>query len=158
MDVVFLRVGKTDMPFVEQGEKLYLDRLKHYFSAVSVIDTDAGISAKKVQPVQVKLVEEERLLKHIHPGDMVVLLDERGKQYTSVQYAGVLQKWLNRSPKRLVFVTGGAFGFGDQMYARADAKLSLSPMTFSHQLIRVIFLEQLYRASTILKGEKYHNE
>ena len=92
------------------------------------------------------------------PGDRLILLDENGKQYSSRDFASQVQKWMNSGPKRLVFVVGGAFGFSAEMYAIAEGKLSLSPMTTSHQLVRVLFLEQLYRAFTILNNEPYHND
>jgi 23S rRNA (pseudouridine1915-N3)-methyltransferase len=156
MEVVFLRVGKTDMDFVADGEQVYLSRLKHYFSSVKVLDLKQG--GKSSQEIEVKDSEAVRILETVQSGDFLVLLDEKGKTYHSKAFAAQLQKWLNRSPKRIIFAVGGALGYSEAVYQRADALLSLSAMTFSHQIIRVLFLEQLYRAATILRGEKYHNE
>lgn len=105
-----------------------------------------------------KIEEGRAFKKYFLPGDRLILLDEKGKQYSSRDFAGQVQKWMNSGPKRLVFVVGGAFGFSDEMHGIAEGKLSLSSMTTSHQLVRVLFLEQLYRAFTILNHEPYHNE
>lgn len=107
---------------------------------------------------QQKEQEGRLILNALQTGDYVVLLDERGKELTSMQFSQFLQKKLQIPQKRIIFVTGGAFGFSDEVYKRADEKLSLSKMTFSHQMIRAVFTEQLYRAMTILRGEKYHHE
>ncbi|MCC5917390.1 MAG: 23S rRNA (pseudouridine(1915)-N(3))-methyltransferase RlmH [Cryomorphaceae bacterium] len=157
MEIVFLRVGKTDMSFVAEGEALYHNRLTHYFSKIIMRDIPPGDAGKKTKPDFVSQKEGEKFLSVISPTDFLVLLDEKGKHYNSIEFSTVLQKWMNTGPKRMVFVVGGAFGFSQEVYLRANAKLSLSKMTFSHQIIRVIFLEQLYRAATIIKGEKYHN-
>ncbi|HWB61972.1 MAG TPA: 23S rRNA (pseudouridine(1915)-N(3))-methyltransferase RlmH, partial [Chitinophagales bacterium] len=104
-----------------------------------------------------KVKEGEMILKKIGPTDYVVLLDEKGKEFTSLQWAAQIEGLFNQSLKNLVYIVGGAYGFSDELYNRANAKLSLSKMTFSHQIIRVIFMEQLYRAFTIIKGEPYHH-
>jgi len=158
LEVIVLRVGSTNMNFVAEGEAVYVKRLKHYVSGVETIDVQASTRSSKHDAAHVQREEGKRILAKIQPTDLVVLLDERGKRYHSRDFAAGLQKWMNRGPKRMLFVVGGAFGFSEDVYARADAKLSLSPMTFSHQLIRVLFLEQLYRAFSILKGEPYHND
>lgn len=135
----------------------YEGRLKHYakFETVVVPDVKGG---GKLAPGPLKEAEAAAFEKFFQPGDAIVLLDENGKSYDSRGFAGQLQKWMNAGPKRLVFVVGGAFGFAPATYERAQAKLSMSPMTTSHQLIRVVFLEQLYRAFTILNNEPYHND
>jgi 23S rRNA (pseudouridine1915-N3)-methyltransferase len=158
MEVVFVRVGKTDMDFVNNGEEVYLARLRHYFNGVRLVDVKQGAKSGKSTPQVVREMEAEAIQRILQSGDYIILLDERGETYSSIQFANQLQKWLNRGPRRLVFIVGGAFGFSEQIYQLANARLSLSKMTFSHQLIRVLFLEQLYRAATIIKGEQYHNE
>lgn len=156
MELVFLRMGDTHMDFVKEGEVLFEKRLSHYTSKISMLDIPV-IKGKKMAPQQLKKLEGEQILSRIKPGDFLILLDEKGKTYNSKKFSETLQGWMNRGPKRLVFVVGGAFGFSEDVYQKCDAKLSLSSMTFSHQLIRLIFLEQIYRAFTILKGEPYHN-
>lgn len=151
-----MRMGDTHMDFVKEGEVLFEKRLSHYTSKISMLDIPV-IKGKKMAPQQLKKLEGEQILSRIKPGDFLILLDEKGKTYDSKKFANTLQGWMNRGPKRLVFVVGGAFGFSEDVYQKCDAKLSLSSMTFSHQLIRLIFLEQIYRAFTILKGEPYHN-
>lgn len=139
MKTELIVVGRTTEAWLKAGEAEYVGRLKHYtpFAYTTVDD----LSKVKVEP-----------------SDYLVLLDERGAERTSVETATWIQKLQNRSPRRLLFVVGGAYGFSDEWYARADEQWSLSRLTFSHQMVRVIFLEQLYRAHTILKGEKYHHE
>lgn len=151
-----MRMGDTHMDFVKEGEVLFEKRLSHYTSKISMLDIPV-IKGKKMAPQQLKKLEGEQILSRIKPGDFLILLDEKGKTYNSKKFSETLQGWMNRGPKRLVFVVGGAFGFSEDVYQKCDAKLSLSSMTFSHQLIRLIFLEQIYRAFTILKGEPYHN-
>jgi 23S rRNA (pseudouridine1915-N3)-methyltransferase len=107
---------------------------------------------------QIKAKEGELILKNIRPGDDVILMDERGKQYTSIELAKVLQDKISYSGRDIVFVIGGAYGFSEAVYSRADSKISLSKMTFSHQMVRAIFAEQIYRAFTIMRGEPYHHE
>jgi 23S rRNA (pseudouridine1915-N3)-methyltransferase len=136
---------------------VFLKRLKHYqkteFHALP--DVKGG---GKMSPEALKEAEAAVYEKYLESTDTVVLLDENGKEYHSRGFANQIQKWRNAGPKRLVFIVGGAFGFAPSMYTRANAQVSMSKMTTSHQLIRVIFLEQLYRAMTILRGEPYHND
>ncbi len=156
MKVTLLTVGKTDVPWVRQGVELYAARLSHYikFGIVEIPELK-GVSA--LDETQIKEKEGKLILKAA--GDArVVLLDERGKEFRSLEFAAWLQDALGRGGKDLVFVVGGAYGFSKEVYDRAAALISLSRMTFSHQMIRVIFTEQLYRACTILKGEPYHHE
>lgn len=157
MKITLLTVGKTDRDWVRQGLDIYVSRLKHYipFSLVEIPELK-NVSA--LSKDQIKVKEGELVLKNIRPTDDVILLDEHGKEYSSTQLAKILQDKISYECKDMVFVIGGAYGFSDAVYARANSKLSLSKMTFSHQMVRTIFAEQLYRAFTIMKGEPYHHE
>jgi 23S rRNA (pseudouridine1915-N3)-methyltransferase len=149
-------MGKTDIRWVADGLEMYSSRLVHYVP-FSVKELPELKGAGSLRPEQIKQKEGEALLKAIKPADTVILLDERGEEFTSKQFAERMGKYL-QAGKDVVFVVGGAYGFSPSMYERAQAKLSLSKMTCSHQLVRTVFAEQLYRAFTILKGEPYHNE
>ncbi|MBR4978574.1 MAG: 23S rRNA (pseudouridine(1915)-N(3))-methyltransferase RlmH [Bacteroidales bacterium] len=157
MKITLLTVGKTDRDWVRQGLDIYVSRLKHYIPFIlTEIPELKNVSA--LSKDQIKIKEGELILKNIRPADDVILLDEHGKEYSSVQLAKILQDKISYECKDIVFVIGGAYGFSDAVYARANSKLSLSKMTFSHQMVRTIFAEQLYRAFTIMKGEPYHHE
>ncbi len=156
MKITFLVVGKTSKKWVEEGAQEYVKRLVHYTSFVRLELADVKQAANMPKEV-LKTKEGELILAKVADGDMLILLDENGKNYSSEEFATTLDKWMMSSAKNMIFVVGGAYGFSDEVYKRADAKLSLSAMTYSHQMVRVIFLEQLYRAFTILKGEPYHN-
>lgn len=157
MNVTLLTVGKTDVPWVSEGMEVYLSRLKHYVPfAVKELPHLKGVSA--LPPAEVKSREGEMILKSLKPSDQVILLDEKGRSFRSVEFASFIEGKMARSSGALVFVVGGAYGFSDEVRSRADGMVSLSPMTFSHQMVRVIFLEQIYRAFTILNGHPYHNE
>jgi len=156
MKIKVICIGKTGKGFLVDGEKEYLNRLKHYTKVEKVELADIK-NARKLSRDQVKSEEGKALLKLIEDGDQVILLDEKGKHFSSEEFAGFLQKRFNQGGKCLVFVIGGAYGFSEEMYQRAQGKLSLSAMTFSHQMIRMIFFEQLYRAMTIQRGEPYHH-
>ena len=157
MHITLLTVGKTDIPWVREGLEMYVSRLGHYVPfSLKEIPELKGVSALGRE--QIKVREGELILRQLRPADEVVLLDEHGKEFRSLELADWLGRRLNASGRDLVFVVGGAYGFSDAVYARADGKLSLSKMTFSHQLVRTIFAEQLYRAFTILRGEPYHHE
>lgn len=157
MKITLLTVGKTDKDWVKQGLDIYVSRLKHYvpFSMTEIPELK-NVSA--LSKDQIKTREGELILKNIRTSDDVILLDERGKQYSSMELAGVIRDKMTYGGRDIVFVIGGAYGFSEAVYARADAKLSLSLMTFSHQMVRAIFVEQIYRAFTIIKGEPYHHE
>lgn len=157
MKIVFLVIGKTSERWIEDGMNVFLKRLKHY-QKTEFHDLPDVKGGGKMTPEALKEAEAAVYEKYIESTDTVVLLDENGKEYHSRGFANQIQKWRNAGPKRLVFIVGGAFGFAPSMYARANAQVSMSKMTTSHQLIRVIFLEQLYRAMTILRGEPYHND
>lgn len=157
MKITLLTVGKTDLKWVRDGIEIYSARLKHYvrFSMVEIPELK-NVSALSRE--EIKAREGELILKNISSSDHVVLLDEHGKEYGSMEWAKLLEGKLSRLSNDMVFVVGGAYGFSDAVYARADEKMSLSKMTFSHQMVRTIFVEQLYRAFTIMKGEPYHHE
>ncbi len=150
-------VGKTSFKYLEPGITDYENRIKRYIDfEIKVIK---NLKTGKKMPVNiVKIKEGENILKQIKPDDFLILLDEKGKEYTSREFAKFINNKILTGVKNLVFVIGGAYGFSDDVYNRADGKLSLSKMTFSHQPIRLLFAEQLYRAFTIIKGEPYHNE
>ena len=157
MKITLLTVGKTDRDWVKQGLELYISRLKHYipFSLIEIPELK-NVSALSTE--QIKTKEGELILKHIRPADDLILMDERGKMYTSIEFAKVLQDKISYTGKDIVFVIGGAYGFSEAVRQRSNSKISLSRMTFSHQMVRAIFVEQLYRAFTIMKGEPYHHE
>ena len=157
MHLTLLTVGKTDIPWVRDGLEMYASRLKHYVPfELREIPELKGVSALSRE--QVKEREGELILKQLKPADEVILLDEHGQEFRSLEFADWLGRRLAGSGRDLVFVIGGAYGFSDAVYNRAGGKISLSKMTFSHQLVRTIFAEQLYRAFTILRGEPYHHE
>ena len=134
----------------------YLTRLKHYVPIEKIEIPDIK-NAKSLQHSQVKTAEGKEFLSKIDSADDVFLLDENGKEYSSEKFADFFQKRFNAGGKNLIFLIGGAYGFSDEIYARANGKIALSKMTFSHQMIRMIFFEQVYRSMTILKGEPYHH-
>ena len=157
MNVTLLTVGKTDVKWVKEGLELYASRLAHYVSfSVTEIPELKKVSALSRE--QIKEKEGELILKQLDTADALILLDEHGRELRSVEFANYLERQLSAGGKRLVFAVGGAYGFSDAVYRRCQDKLSLSKMTFSHQMVRAIFAEQLYRAFTILKGEPYHHE
>ncbi|HHM21634.1 MAG TPA: 23S rRNA (pseudouridine(1915)-N(3))-methyltransferase RlmH [Bacteroidetes bacterium] len=149
-------IGKTSFPFLSEGVQLYEKRLKHYLSFETILIPHIK-NANKLPPRQLKEKEGEAVLDRLNKNDFLVLLDERGKQYTSVEFSKFVENKFRSGHRRLVFLIGGAYGFSKKIYNRADHQLSLSKMTFSHQMIRLFFLEQLFRAMTILRGEPYHN-
>lgn len=157
MKITLLTLGKTDKDWVRQGMDIYVSRLKHYIP-FSVVEIPELKNVSALTKDQIKTREGELILKNIRPTDDLVLLDERGKEYTSVELAKVIQDKISYVGKDIVYVIGGAYGFSDAVYQRADSKMSLSRMTFSHQMVRAIFVEQIYRAFTIMRGEPYHHE
>ena len=156
MKILLLAIGKTDEEYLITGIKKYVGRLGHYVSFEMKEIPDIR-NRKTLSEEQQKKAESFLLLQQLQPGDHVVLLDENGKQYTSVAFSENMEKLMASGAKRIVFVIGGPYGFAQEVYDKADAKLSLSPMTFSHQMVRLVFVEQLYRAFTLLKGEPYHH-
>lgn len=157
MKITLLTVGKTDKDWVRQGMDIYMSRLKHYIP-FNVVEIPELKNVSALTKDQIKTREGELILKYLRPTDDVVLMDERGKQYSSVEFAKILQDKISYIGKDIVFVIGGAYGFSQAVYERADSKISLSRMTFSHQMVRAIFVEQIYRAFTIMRGEPYHHE
>jgi len=157
MKIRLLTVGKSTNSHLIDLQKEYQDRLKHYIQFEFAVIPELK-NTKSISIDEQKEKEGELILKQLDATEEVVLLDEKGKQYTSVAYADFISKKMLASHKRLTFVVGGPYGFSEKVYQRANGKISLSSMTFSHQMIRLIFVEQLYRAMTILKGEPYHHE
>ncbi|MBK7410774.1 MAG: 23S rRNA (pseudouridine(1915)-N(3))-methyltransferase RlmH [Saprospirales bacterium] len=157
MKVELWQIGKTAFPYLEEGIRIYEGRLLRYlpFQIETLPDVK---NAQKLPGEQLKVKEGEIVLSRLKTEDYLVLLDERGKMYNSVEWAQLMERELMLSHKRIIFLIGGAYGFSPTIYARANSTLSLSKMTFSHQMIRLFFLEQLYRAMTILRNEPYHNE
>ena len=157
MKAILLSVGKTDDDFYAQAIDVFKKRLGFYIPFDMEFVPDLK-NTKNLSEKEQKNLEGEGILNRIQPGDYVVLLDDKGKQYSSTEFARFMEKKSHSVPKRLVFVVGGPYGFSDAVYARANEKLSLSKMTFTHQMVRLVFVEQLYRAMTILNNEPYHHE
>lgn len=156
MKIEFWVIGKTNEQYLEEGIAIYLQRLRHYVPFEMIVISDVK-NAGKLSGEELKIKESEIVLNRLKKEDFLILLDERGKMQTSEEFARFLEQKLQLSSKKLVFLVGGAYGFSKALYERADAQLSLSKMTFSHQMVRLFFVEQLYRAMTILKNEPYHN-
>lgn len=156
MKTLLILVGKTADRHFAAGIGDYVERIGHYmpFDVVTIPELK---NTKSLSEEQQKTAEGELILKQLLPSDTVVLLDERGRELRSVEFARWLEQKGNTA-RRLIFVIGGPYGFSPDVYARANEQLSLSKMTFSHQMVRLVFTEQLYRASTIIRGEPYHHE
>ena len=157
MKIRLITIGKTNATYFLEGENEYENRLKHYTKFEEIVIPDIK-QAGKWNENELKKKEGQLILGKLEQSDHVILLDDKGKSFSSLQFSEFLQQKMNSSLKSLVFVVGGAFGFSDEVYQRANSKLSLSKMTFSHQMVRLIFKEQLYRGFSILRGEKYHHE
>ena len=157
MNIEFVVVGKTDMKEVESLVTMYTKRINHYVRFAITIIADVR-NTKKLSEAEQKRLEGEQILRLVNDSDHLMLLDEHGAELRSIEFAEVLQRRMSAGTKRLVFVIGGPYGYSEAVYQRANSKLSLSKMTFSHQIVRAIFTEQLYRAFTILKNEPYHHE
>lgn len=157
MNIELIVVGKTDCKEVETLVEMYAKRINRYckFSTTTIADIR---NTRNMAPARQKQLEGEAILRLVSEGDFLALMDERGAQYSSIEYADWLQKRMLSGVKRLLLVIGGPYGFSDEVYKRANGKISLSRMTFSHQIVRAIFAEQLYRAFTILHNEPYHHE
>jgi 23S rRNA (pseudouridine1915-N3)-methyltransferase len=155
MKVELWAIGKTDIDYLKEGISVYEKRLKHYTTFEIVVLSD--VKNPPVSSEQLKIKEGDMILAKLQKDDFLVVMDEAGKQFTSTEFAAFLEKKQVESTKKMVFLIGGAFGFSEAIYARANYKMAFSKMTFTHQMIRLIFVEQLYRAFTIIKGEKYHN-
>ena len=157
MKISLLVIGKTDAGYFIDAVNEYQKRLEHYIPFEMQVIPDIK-NSKNLSTDQQKEKEGELILKNLQPGDYIVLLDEKGKEYTSLQFASYIEKKTHTISRRLVFIIGGPYGFSPSIYDKANEKLTLSRMTFSHQMVRLIFLEQLYRAMTILNNEPYHHE
>ena len=152
MKITLLTVGKTDKDWVKQGIDIYASKMKHYFP-FSIVEIPELKNVSSLSQDQIKTKEGELILKNVKPTDDMILLDERGREFSSMEFAKALQDKISYTGKDIVFVIGGAYGFSDAVRQRSNSKISLSRMTFSHQMVRAIFVEQLYRAFTIMKGE-----
>lgn len=152
-----MAIGKTTTKYIQEGIELYKKRLTHYIPFELKLLPDVK-ATKALTMERQKEMEEEIFMSSINSGDFVVLLDERGKEMTSRDFSVYINKKMSVVPKNLIFVIGGPYGFSQGMYDRAQEKLSLSKMTFSHEMIRLFFVEQIYRAMTILRGEPYHHD
>ncbi|MFA6084966.1 23S rRNA (pseudouridine(1915)-N(3))-methyltransferase RlmH [Mucilaginibacter sp.] len=157
MKITFVTVGKTEDAYLKDGIEKYVKRLKHY-TRLEMAEIPELKNTKALTEDQQKVKEAELILKKITPLDHVILLDENGTEFTSVQFANYINKRSVTSSANLVFVVGGPYGFDESVYQRANDKISLSRMTFSHQMVRLFFTEQLYRAFSIIKGEPYHHQ
>lgn len=157
MKIELAVIGKTSIGYLKQGIDEYIKRLKHYVPfEIKYIDDIKN--AKNISEDQQKRTEGTKILSLLDKSDFVVLLDEHGKEYTSMQYSSYIQKRMLSGTKKVVFVIGGPYGFSQEVYDRANDKISFSKMTFNHEMIRLIFTEQLYRAYTIINHEPYHHE
>ena len=157
MNIKLIAVGKTDNLALQQLISTYEKRLSYYINFELQLLPDIK-NSKSLSEEQQKIKEGEIILSYVEPSHHLILLDERGKEYTSIAFADELQKKMNTGIKQLTFVIGGPYGFSQAVYQRANSKLSLSKLTFSHQMIRLFFVEQLYRAFTILRNEPYHHQ
>lgn len=157
MKTVICVTGATRTPYLSEGIKVYTDRLRHYMPCEMLTLPDVR-ATKGMTEARQKQAEGAQILAALQPGDHLCLLDERGKEMTSREFAAWIDTRMVSGLKRLVITIGGPYGFSDEVYARADSKLSLSRMTFSHEMVRLFIAEQLYRAMTILRGEPYHHD
>lgn len=157
MKIVLLAIGKTDARYFSDGIEEYRKRLEHYIPFEIQLIPDLK-NTKSLSIDQQKEKEGELILKALQGGDYIVLLDDKGKEYTSTKFAEYIEKKTHAVSKRLIFIVGGPYGFSPAVYDKANEKLTLSRMTFSHQMVRLVFVEQLYRAMTILNNEPYHHE
>lgn len=157
MKITLLALGKTEEKYLRDGIEKYLKRLKHYIR-FEIIEIPELKNTRNLSEDQQKGKEAELIKKYLSNGDHVVLLDEKGEELSSSQFAAFINRKMLGSIQNLVFIIGGPYGFDNSIYTMASGKLSLSRMTFSHQMVRLFFAEQVYRAFTILKGEPYHHE
>jgi 23S rRNA (pseudouridine1915-N3)-methyltransferase len=157
MKITLILNGRTEQKFLQEALSFYLQRLKHYIP-LECIEIPSPRALKSLTEEQIKEKEYELIQKHLSAGDTLVLLDEHGKEFRSLEFAKYLQAKMNQSTKNLVFICGGPYGFSDGLIRKCNEKIALSRMTFSHQMVRVFFAEQLYRAFTILRNEPYHHE
>jgi 23S rRNA (pseudouridine1915-N3)-methyltransferase len=157
MKITLIAIGKTEEKYLIAGIDKYLARLKHYINFNLIIIPDIK-NTKSLSETQQKVKEAEVIQKQLNANDTVILLDEKGKKFSSVQFSQYINKMMVGSVNHLVFIIGGPYGFDESIYQRSNGSLSLSDMTFSHQMVRLFFVEQIYRAFTILKNEPYHHQ
>lgn len=157
MTIKLIAIGKTDSKELQKLTDVYINRLKHYIRFEFCIIPDIK-NVKNFSEEQQKTKEGELILKELKPTDQVIILDEKGKDYTSVQFSDFLQKKMNSGCKQLVLIIGGPYGFSEEVRKKAISKISFSKMTFSHQMIRLFVVEQLYRGFSILRNEPYHHQ
>lgn len=157
MKLLLMAVGRTSIDFVRRGIDEYLGRLAHYLPVEVKIIPDLKRTSSLTSEKQ-KELEGREILATLQPSDRVILLDENGREFTSREFAGFMERQLASGARRLAFVVGGPYGFSQAVYDRADSLLSLSRMTFNHEMVRLFFAEQLYRSQTILRGEPYHHD
>ncbi len=157
MKITLLHTGKTTEQYISEGLSIYSGRIKRYctFEMLTVPDIK---NTSNMPPEEQKIKEGKKILEHTGPGDYIVLLDERGRSFTTMGFASWLEAKISGPVKKIIFITGGAWGFSEEVYLRAAEKISLSDMTFPHQLVRLLFVEQLYRAFTVINGIPYHHE
>ena len=158
MQITLLAIGKTQSKWIAEGTNIYVDRMRHYGKFAFVETADAKLKQSKKEPPAVQEAEADILERHLDGVDHLILLDERGKSMGSLAFSKHIQSLQNRGLRHVMFVIGGPYGFAPRIRSRAQAFMSLGPMTFSHQMIRPFAAEQIYRAHTILKGEPYHHE
>ena len=157
MKIVLLAIGKTNEQYLIEGISKYQKRLQHYIK-FEILEISNIKNTKNFSNSELMQKEGQLILTQIQPSDYLVLLDDKGKSFTSTRFSERLQGWMLSGKKRLVFVVGGAYGFSDSVYSRGNEELSLSDMTFSHQMVRLFLIEQLYRGYTILNNEPYHHK
>ena len=157
MKIVLLSIGKTNEKYLIGGISLYQKRLKHYTS-FEMIEIPNIKKSQNLSKLELMKKEGDLILKNILNSDYLVLLDDKGKEYNSLSFSEKIQNWMLSGKKRIIFVVGGAYGFSEEVHQRGNEKLSLSKMTFSHQMVRLFFVEQLYRGYSILNNEPYHHE
>lgn len=157
MKILLIVIGKTDESYLQEGVTAYITRIGKYLPFEMLVLPDLK-QRKTLSIDQQKQMEGEKILSVISLTDHLVLLDENGQNFNSRSFAQYLQKHMNAGLKKLIFVVGGPYGFSEEVYQRANGKISLSAMTFSHQMVRLVFTEQLYRAMTILRNEPYHHD
>ena len=157
MKIALLQTGKTTEKYIQEGVNIYSGRIRKY-SSFDIMTVPDLKNTRNLSPGDQKNLEGEKILKQLKTDDYVIILDERGKELSTIEFKTVMEKTMMMPKKRIIFVIGGPWGFSDEIYERSDLKLSLSRMTFSHQMVRLLFLEELYRVFTLIKGDPYHHE
>jgi 23S rRNA (pseudouridine1915-N3)-methyltransferase len=157
MKVALLQIGKTAEKYLTEGISVFEGRLRKY-AAFEIFTIPDIRNSRNMATAELKVREGDKILKFFKNDDYIVILDDKGKEFSTIEFSAWIEKTMNLQKKRLVFVIGGAWGFSAEVYKKADMRLSLSRLTFSHQMVRLLFLEQMYRAFTVIKGEPYHHE